>query len=253
MDFSELLTSAALMSLLALTAMEIVLGIDNIVFISILTSRLPPDQERKARLLGLTLALVMRLALLFAIRWVMGLDKTVLFNVLGKDFTGKSLILLGGGLFLIAKATHEIYHKLEGAGGDHEKAGSKASFGLIIGQILALDIAFSLDSVITAVGMAQQIPVMAAAMIIAVVVMLIFAGPVSGFVNRHPSMKVLALSFLLLIGTMLTMEGFGQHMSKGYVYFAMAFSLVVELLNMRWRRNQKPIALHAHIEGEPGK
>ncbi len=243
-----LFTPEALVSLLTLTLMEVVLGIDNIVFISILTARLPRRQEPKARNLGLALALVMRLGLLFVIQWIMGLDKTVLFSLLGHGFTGKKLILLGGGLFLIAKSTHEIYAKLEGS---HEGKGSgegTASFGSVIAQIVVLDLVFSLDSVITAVGMAQKIPIMAAAMVIAVIVMLIFAGSVSGFVNRHPSMKILALSFLLLIGVMLTAEGLGQHISKGYIYSAMAFSLLVELLNMRFRKKQAPVHLHSKYE-----
>ena len=250
MDFSDFATGAGLVSLLTLSLMEIVLGIDNIVFISILTSKLPPEQEKKARNLGLMLALIMRLGLLFAIKWIMGLEKPLFtIPILGAVMTGKTLILLGGGLFLIAKATHEMYHKLEGAHDDHGKPSKAASFGFIIGQILVLDLVFSLDSVITAVGMAKSIPIMAAAMIIAVIVMLVAAGPISGFVNRHPSMKILALSFLLLIGVMLTGEAFGQHISKGYIYSAMAFSLLVELLNMRFRKNQKPVDLHEHLEG----
>ena len=240
---AEFLTADALVSLFTLTLMEVVLGIDNVVFISILTSRLPAEQEKKARIIGLTLALVLRLALLFAIRWMMGLDKTVLFSLLGHGFTGKSLILLGGGLFLVGKATHEIYDKLEVNHGKAEGKVSTASYGLILAQILALDLVFSLDSVITAVGMAKHIPIMAAAMIIAVIVMLVSAGSISGFVNRHPSMKILALSFLLLIGVMLAADGLGQHISKGYIYSAMAFSLLVELLNMRFRKRQAPLPL----------
>jgi predicted tellurium resistance membrane protein TerC len=262
MDFSELLTGAALVSLLTLTLMEIVLGIDNIVFISILTSKLPPEQEKKARNLGLFLALVMRLGLLLCIKWIMGLTKP-LFSITwewardvdGKpfEFTGKALILLLGGLFLIAKSTHEIYHKLEGATGDHDAKAKAGQFGMILVQILLLDLVFSLDSVITAVGMAKHIPIMAAAMIIAVVVMLVAAGPISTFVNKHPSMKILALSFLLLIGVMLTAEAFHKAIPKGYIYSAMCFSLLVELLNMRFRKNQKPVGLHKHIEGAPAK
>jgi len=244
---AEFLTADALVSLLTLTLMEVVLGIDNVVFISILTSKLPPEQERKARILGLTLALVLRLVLLFAIRWMMGLDKTVLFTLFGHAFTGKSLILLGGGLFLIGKATHEIFDKLEGQHEPGGPKGGKASFGLILVQILALDIVFSLDSVITAVGMAKHIPIMAAAMVVAVIVMLLSAGSISGFVNRHPSMKILALSFLLLIGVMLAADGLGQHISKGYIYSAMAFSILVELLNMRFRKKQAPVEIHGGI------
>ncbi|HXG61720.1 MAG TPA: TerC family protein [Planctomycetota bacterium] len=249
----ELLTADALVALLTLSVMEIVLGIDNVVFISILAGRLPADQQAKVRRFGLGLALVARLALLFAISWVMKLDKTVLFTIPlpAHAVTGKDLVLLLGGLFLIAKSTHEIYEKLEGAHGGREGDGRRASIGALLAQIVALDIVFSLDSVITAVGMARQIPVMVAAMLIAVVVMLVFAGTISGFVNRHPSVKILALSFLLLIGVMLTADGLGQHVPKGYIYFAMAFSLMVELLNMRFRKRQQPVHLHpAYEEGK---
>jgi predicted tellurium resistance membrane protein TerC len=248
---AEYFTAAALVSFFTLALMEIVLGIDNIVFISILTSRLPKEQEKKARNLGLTLALVLRLGLLFSIQWIMGLTKP-LFTLFGKwPMSGQKLILLAGGLFLIAKSTHEIFEKLEGGHGDSKGGGGKsASFKGILVQILALDLVFSLDSVITAVGMAQSIAIMAAAMIAAVMVMLVSAGVVGGFVNRHPSVKILALSFLLLIGVMLVAEGLGQHISKGYIYSAMAFSLVVELLNMRFRKKQAPVHLHAQIEPE---
>ncbi len=235
-------------SLLTLTVMEIVLGIDNIVFISILTGKLPPAQQPSARRLGLGLALFFRLALLFALSWVMGLTEP-LFSVLGKSLSGRDLILLGGGLFLVAKATHEIHDKLEVAHGE-QVAGGAGAFGLILVQILALDIVFSLDSVITAVGMAQHVAIMVTAMVIAVGVMLVFAGSIGEFVNRHPSMKILALSFLLLIGVMLLAEGMGQHIGKGYIYFAMAFSFVVELLNMRLRKRSAPVVLHHAFEGE---
>ena len=250
---AEYFTAAALVSFFTLALMEIVLGIDNIVFISILTSKLPKEQEAKARNLGLTLALIMRLALLFCIQWIMGLTKP-LFTLLGTwPMSGKSLILLGGGLFLIAKSTHEMYAKLEGAHDEKGGAAKAASFTGILIQILLLDLVFSLDSVITAVGMAQKIGIMAAAMVVAVLVMLVSAGAVSAFVNRHPSVKILALSFLLLIGVMLTAEGLGQHISKGYIYSAMAFSLLVELLNMRFRKKQAPVHLHAKLEEEPAK
>jgi len=239
-----LLKPEALLSLLTLSLMEIVLGIDNIVFISILVGKLPAAQQKKARTIGLSLALVIRLGLLGAIKWIMGLTAT-LFTIFGKDVTGQKLILLGGGLFLVGKSTHEIYEKLEGEEAHGSPSGGgTAKFGITLVQILLLDIVFSLDSVITAVGMAQQFSVMAVAMVIAVVVMLIFAGAVGDFVNRHPSMKILALSFLLLIGVMLIAEGAGQHVSKGYIYFAMAFSLLVEILNMRFRKKQKPVQLH---------
>jgi predicted tellurium resistance membrane protein TerC len=244
---SEFLKPEILLSLVTLSLMEIVLGIDNIVFISILTGKLPEAQQPRARTLGLTLALFIRLGLLGAIRWIMGLTAP-LFSIFDWSFSGQKLILLGGGLFLMGKSTHEIYDKLEGEHSEGKPSGGGASFGLTLVQILLLDIVFSLDSVITAVGMAQQFFVMAAAMVIAVGVMLVFAGGIGAFVNRHPSMKVLALSFLLLIGVMLMAEGLGQHVSKGYIYFAMAFSLLVELLNMRFRKKQSPVQLHGVAE-----
>ena len=244
---TEILTPDALVSLLTLSLMEIVLGIDNIVFISILVAKLPAARRETARKLGLLLALGMRLGLLGAIGWVMSLTAP-LFTFAGQSFTGQKLILLVGGVFLIAKATHEIYDKLEGTHGDGESAAGTASFGSVLAQILALDLVFSLDSVITAVGMAKQFWVMATAMVIAVGVMLVFAASVGNFVNRHPSMKILALSFLLLIGVLLTAEGFGQHVNKGYIYAAMAFSLLVELLNMRFRKKQVPVQLHGRAD-----
>jgi predicted tellurium resistance membrane protein TerC len=246
----ELLDPQNFGSLLTLTIMEVVLGIDNIVFISILVAKLPDAQRERARRVGLALALLMRIGLLFTITWIMRLEKD-LFFLFDIGFSGKDLILLGGGLFLIGKATHEIYDKLEvGHEEEHEGAVSGRSFGSIIVQIMILDIVFSLDSVITAVGMAQKIEIMIAATIIAVGVMLIFAGSIGDFVNRHPSVKLLALSFLILIGVILMADGMGQHISKGYVYFAMAFSLGVELLNMRFRqKRQKPVVLHNRFEG----
>ena len=248
MTLEQLADPEIYVSLLTLTAMEIVLGIDNVVFISILVGKLPAEQQPGARRLGLGLALVMRLALLFAISWVMGLTEP-LFTIV-RTFSGRDLILLGGGLFLVAKATHEIYDKLEVAHEERARAGGGARYGAILLQIVALDIVFSLDSVITAVGMAQQIAVMVVAMVAAVGVMLVFAGRIGDFVNRHPSMKVLALSFLLLIGVMLVADGMGQHIGKGYIYFAMAFSLLVELLNMRMRKRLAPVALHHRFEDE---
>jgi predicted tellurium resistance membrane protein TerC len=236
-----------LVSLLTLTAMEIVLGIDNIVFISILTGRLPKAQQPLARRLGLGLALVMRLGLLFAISWVMSLTNP-LFSVLGRDFSGRHLILLGGGLFLIGKATHEIHTKLEGADDESPRTSSASAFGLILLQIMVLDLVFSLDSVITAVGMVDEISVMVVAMIVAVGVMLTFAGAVGNFVHRHPTMKILALSFLLLIGVMLVAESIGQHIAKGTIYFAMAFSLGVELINLRLRKRSAPVTLHEPVD-----
>jgi predicted tellurium resistance membrane protein TerC len=230
-------------SLLTLTAMEVVLGIDNVVFISILAGKLPQAQQARARQVGLTLALVTRLGLLFAISWVMGLTAP-LFEVLDREVSGRDLILLAGGLFLIAKATYEIHEKLEVEHEHGAARGSAASFASIVAQILVLDIVFSLDSVITAVGMVDEISVMVVAMVVAVGVMLTFAGAVSNFVHRHPTMKILALSFLLLIGVMLVAESLGQHIAKGTIYFAMAFSLAVEIMNLRLRKNSAPVSLH---------
>lgn len=238
-------------SLITLTVLEIVLGIDNVLFISILCERLPVEQRDRARQIGLGLAMGMRIALLLGITWVMSLTAP-LFSVAGHAFSGRDLILLGGGLFLVYKATSEIYHKLEVEGTDtHALPSGTAAFGAILGQILLLDIVFSLDSVITAVGMANEIAVMVAAVVISVGVMLWASGPISRLVNRHPSLKILALSFLLLIGVILMAEGMGQHISKGYVYFAMAFSVVIELMNMRLRRRQRPVQLHGQFEA-PG-
>jgi predicted tellurium resistance membrane protein TerC len=248
----DLLTEPAVwLSLITLTAMEIVLGIDNVIFISILTDKLPHGQQPLARRLGLSLALILRLALLFAITWVMGLTAP-LISVFGKGFTGRDLILLGGGLFLIVKATREIHENLEVQHKEHQAPSGRSAFAIILVQILALDIVFSLDSVITAVGMAQHIAVMVAAMVVAVGVMLAFSASIAAFVNRHPSMKMLALSFLLLIGVVLVADGMGQHVGKGYIYFAMAFSFGVELLNMRVRGKPAPVSLHNRFDREPG-
>jgi predicted tellurium resistance membrane protein TerC len=236
--FSALLTADGLIALVTLTAMEIVLGIDNVVFLAILVGRLPVDQQPLARRLGLSLALGIRIGLLLAISWIMGLTAPF-FSVLGRGVSGRDLILLGGGLFLIAKATREIYDKVE-AGHDEETAAGTAggAFMLVLIQILLIDIVFSLDSVITAVGMANDIAIMVIAMVLSMLVMLVSAGAVSEFVNRHPSVKILALSFLLLIGVMLVAEGAGSHVDKGYIYFAMAFSLLVEMLNLRHRKKR---------------
>jgi predicted tellurium resistance membrane protein TerC len=237
----ELLTQPETwISLTTLTAMEVVLGLDNIVFLSILVGRLPATQQPSARRLGLALALLTRLGLLFAISSVMGLTAPF-FTVMGRSISGRELILLGGGLFLIGKATFEIHDKLETRG--HAPAGGgRGGYWLVIAQVAVLDIVFSLDSVITAVGMARALPVMVAAMLVAVGVMLVFAGAVGRFVDRHPTMKMLALSFLILIGVMLVAEGLGQRIDKGYIYFAMAFSLLVELLNLRLRKHSGPAA-----------
>ena len=229
-------------ALLTLTVLEVVLGIDNVIFISILAGKLPKEQQGKARKVGLGLAMFIRLALLASIAWIAKLT-TPLFTVLGQEISGRDLILLGGGLFLLAKATHEIHGKLEGGEG-HAGARVGASFTSVIVQILALDIVFSLDSVITAVGMANELVIMMAAVVIAVAVMLFAAGPISKFVDRHPTVKMLALSFLLLIGMSLIAEGLGQHISKGYIYFAMGFSVFVEMLNLRLQKKAKPVHLH---------
>ncbi|HWG90527.1 MAG TPA: TerC family protein [Candidatus Thermoplasmatota archaeon] len=225
-----------------LTALEIVLGIDNIVFISILAEKLRPEERKRARQVGLALALITRLALLASLAWVIGLTAP-LFTVLGVEISGRDLVLLIGGLFLLAKATHEIHGSLEGG---HAKDAKRihATFAAVIVQILILDVVFSLDSVITAVGMVDQLPVMVAAVIVAVGVMLVAAGPLSAFVARHPTVKMLALSFLILIGVMLVAEGFDHHIPKGYIYFAMAFALGVEILNLRLRKTHQPVELH---------
>jgi predicted tellurium resistance membrane protein TerC len=226
-------------SLATLAALEIVLGIDNIVFIAILASRLPQHQQATARRLGISMAVVTRILLLLSISWVMGLTKPFA-TVAGFGISGKQLILVLGGLFLIAKATHEIHNKLEGAGGDDTKAKVVATLAGVIVQIMLIDMVFSLDSVITAVGMAQHVPVMVVAILMAAGVMMVFSGPVSDFVQKHPTMKMLALAFLILIGVMLVAEAFGQHIDRGYIYFAMAFSLGVELLNMKMRKASAP-------------
>ena len=234
----ELLSNPdAWVALFTLTLLEIVLGIDNIVFIAILASRLPVEKQGLAYRLGLLGAMLTRIGLLMTINWVMQLTEP-LFEVVGHTFSGRDLILLGGGLFLIAKSAQEIYDKVEGEHQEDIKGWFNGLPG-IIAQIMVLDIIFSLDSVITAVGMAEDIEVMVTAVIIAIGVMLIFAKQIGDFVNKYPSMKILALSFLLLIGVLLTAEGLGQHINKGYIYFAMAFALLVELINIRFRKKQE--------------
>lgn len=233
--------------LLTLTVLEIVLGVDNIIFISILSGKLPVEQQARARYIGLALAMITRVLLLLSLSWLASLTEP-LFHVFGKDFSGRDLILLGGGLFLIAKATHEIHGRLEG----HDEGGAQVkaapSFTSVIIQIILLDIVFSLDSVITAIGMVNDIPVMVTAVILAVLVMLFLAGPISNFVNNHPTVKMLALAFLLMIGLNLVAEGLGQHIEKGYTYAAMAFSVFVEVLNImadkRSRERHEPVKLH---------
>jgi predicted tellurium resistance membrane protein TerC len=243
------LTADGLVALATLSVLEIVLGIDNVVFIAILTGRLPAHQQNSARRLGLALALGIRVGLLFAISWMMGLTEPLFsIAVLGHAFSGRDLILIGGGLFLVGKATWEIYDKLEADHVERERGGGRGRFAAVLVQVLLLDIVFSLDSVITAVGMANQVPIMVAAMVIAMLVMLVSMGAVSGFVERHPSVKILALAFLLLIGVVLIVDGMGQHVSKAYIYVAMAFSLFVELLNMRYRKRRQPVRLHRRYE-----
>ncbi len=240
----EILSSPeAWISLFTLTALEIVLGIDNIIFITILAGKLPKEERAKATRLGLAGALLSRLALLAAISWVTKLTRP-LFTVLGYSVSGRDLVLILGGLFLVAKATFEIYDKVEAA---HPivtdgKAQRGVQLASVVGQIMLLDLVFSLDSVITAVGMVQHLEIMVAAVIIAILVMLAFATPIGNFVERHPSIKILALSFLVMIGVLLMAEGTGQHFNRGYVYFAMTFSLGIELLNMRYRARQAGLA-----------
>jgi predicted tellurium resistance membrane protein TerC len=232
-------------SLLTLTALEIVLGIDNIIFIAILAGKLPAGQQDRARRLGLSLALITRVLLLCSLTWLMGLTK-VLFvvPVLHADITGKALILFAGGLFLIGKSVMEVHEKLEGDDGHATEGGKISSFSAAIVQILLLDIVFSLDSVITAVGMAQHLGVMITAVVLALGVMLVFAKAIGDFVNRHPTLKMLALSFLILIGMTLVGEALGQHIPKGYIYFSMAFAFGVEMLNLRLRAKARPVELH---------
>jgi predicted tellurium resistance membrane protein TerC len=226
-----------------LLLLEIVLGIDNIVFISILAGKLPPQQRNRARVVGLALALITRILLLLTISWIMRLT-TPLFTTFGQGVSGRDLILIAGGLFLIAKSTHEMHNRLEGED-ERDAARAGASFAAVVTQILILDIVFSLDSVITAVGMVDELLIMIMAVVLAVLFMLAFSGFVSSFVDRHPTVKMLALAFLLLIGVVLVADGVGQHISKGYIYFAMAFSLFVEILNLRARaRRAAPVKLH---------
>ncbi len=234
-------------ALLTLTALEIVLGIDNIIFISILVGRLPEAQRNFARRMGLGLAMLTRLGLLFSITWVMGLTEPW-FTVLGNSVSGRDIVLIGGGMFLLFKATHEIHNSLEGAG-DNAKNIAVTSMGMVLIQIAILDIVFSLDSVITAVGLVEHVTLMAIAIILAVLVMLMAAKPIGDFVDAHPTIKILALSFLILVGMTLIVEGFDVHIPKGYIYFAMAFSVGVEFLNLRMRKKTaETIKLHRQID-----
>jgi predicted tellurium resistance membrane protein TerC len=235
-------TSSGLLALTTLTFLEIVLGVDNVIFISILSSKLPGAQQGRARRIGLLAAMGMRIVLLLSVVWIIRLTAP-LFYVFGRPISGRDLILIGGGLFLLAKATIEIHERLEGEVG-RSSARVRPSFAAVITQIAVLDIVFSLDSVITAVAMADEISIMVTAVILAVGVMMFSAGPISSFVNRHPTVKVLALSFLLLIGITLVGDGLGMHIPKGYIYFAMCFSVLVELINLRVRRVAAPVHLH---------
>lgn len=232
----------AWIAFVTLVALEIVLGVDNIIFISILAGKLPAGQQNRARTVGLGLALVMRVILLFSLSWVIALT-TPLFTVGNEEISGRDLILLAGGLFLLAKATFEIHENLEGEPG-HASAKVSATFTGVMVQIFLLDAVFSLDSVITAIGMVEQIEIMIAAVVVAIAFMMFFAGPVGEFVQRHPTVKMLALSFLLLIGLTLLVEAFDVHIPKGYIYFAMGFSVFVEMLNLRLRRRSAPVSLH---------
>lgn len=248
--FEWMMEPSAWVALATLTALEIVLGIDNIIFISILVGRLPPEQRDRARRLGLGLAMGTRILLLLSLSWIMGL-KDPWFTVLGQEISGRDVILLAGGLFLIAKSTFEIGGALEG--GEHEhKAGGAASFGAILIQIAIIDIVFSLDSVITAVGLVEHVPVMVLAIVTSVMVMMFAAKPIGDFVDAHPSIKILALSFLILIGTALVAEGLDFHIPKAYIYFAMAYAVVVEVINIRIRRRRRaePVVLHKAISAE---
>ena len=242
----------AWLALATLTALEIVLGVDNIIFISILCGRLPPQERAKARTIGLVLAMLTRLALLFSLTWIMTLTAP-LFGIFGKAVSGRDLILIGGGLFLLWKSVHEIHNSLEGEE-EGQAAAAAATFGAVITQIAIVDIVFSLDSVITAVGMVKEIAVMVIAIILSVGVMLFAAGPIGEFVDRHPTIKVLALSFLILVGMALIGEGWDLHIPKGYIYFAMAFAVAVEMLNIRMRaRMREAVHLRKHVPGDRGK
>lgn len=224
------LTAESISALATLTILEIVLGIDNIVFLSILVSKLPEAQQGSARTIGLLLAMVARIGLLFTISWIVLLTEPFLFG-----FSGRDLILLGGGLFLVWKATHEIHEKIEGAGGAAVVRNTKAKYGAVLMQIMIIDIVFSLDSVITAVGIVNDLPIMVTAIVISIAVMLAFSGAISRFIDKHPTFKILALSFLIMVGVLLVSEAFGKHIERGYVYFAMAFSFLVELVNTKIR------------------
>ena len=240
----------AWIALVTLTALEIVLGIDNIVFISVLTGRLPEDQRQRGRLIGLALAMIMRIVLLLFLAWIVKLTAPM-FTVFDNEISGRDLILIVGGLFLLAKSTHEIHHNLEGHE-DQETVKAHATMASVLFQVMLLDLVFSLDSVITAVGMADHVPVMVIAIVMAVVFMMVFAKPIGEFVDQHPTVKMLALSFLLLVGMALVADGLEFHIPKGYIYFAMGFSVFVEMLNLRLRKTkrQKPVKLRKSLPKE---
>ncbi len=250
MDFAWVSDPAIWIAFATLTVLELVLGIDNIVFISILSGKLPPEQQSKARYIGLTLALGMRVILLFSLSWVMGLTEPLFtLPIFNHPISGRDLILIVGGLFLIGKSTHEIHGSLEGEEGQASKK-VYASFASVIVQITLLDIVFSLDSVITAIGMVDKVAIMIAAVVVSIIAMMLFAGSIGAFVQKHPTVKMLALAFLLLIGVTLLAEGFHQKIPKGYIYFSMAFSVLVELLNMKLRKKVEPVHLHNPFSDE---
>lgn len=239
-----------IISLLTLIALEVVLGIDNVIFISIIANKLPAEQQKKARFYGLILAMILRLGLLAIIAIILKLDND-LFHVFDQGISAKDLILISGGIFLLYKSSYEIYHKMEGEQGDKTKKIKAATFGQVIFQILIMDLVFSIDSIITAIGMVKELWIMYVAIVVTVLIMLIAAEPISNFVNKHPAFKILALSFLLLIGFALVCEGFGIEIPKGYIYFSMAFSMLVSFFQMRMNRNIKPVTTHEHYqEGE---
>lgn len=247
------MTLEIILSLLSLIALEVVLGIDNVIFISILAAKLPAEQQKRARRLGLLLAGVLRLALLLVISIILKLDHD-LFRLFGQGISGKDLILIAGGLFLIYKSTKEIHHKMEGEKGDQTKKMKANAFGQVLVQILIMDLVFSVDSIITAVGMVQELWVMYVAVIVTVIIMMVAAGPISRFVNEHPAFKILALAFLLMIGVSLVAEGCGVHIPKGYIYFSMAFSLLVDILQMRLnRKKDPPVKTHEHYREEEAR
>ena len=248
---TELFTPENLIGLFTLTLLEIVLGIDNIIFVSIIAGRLPQTERARGRNYGLVLALVVRLILLFAIKWVISLDQP-LFDFINHEFTGRDLILLAGGLFLLYKSTIEIHHKLEGEDETKANAAQRLSFASAISQIVVINLVFSIDSIVTAIGLTKNVTIMGVSIVISMLVMILVAGKISEFIEKHPSLKMLALSFLLMIGMLLVGESFGKAIEKGYVYFAMAFALIVEVLNIRMQKKSRPVRLHDHYrDNEP--